>query len=266
MSSSESEQLSLPPTCPRKEGSINFPSLRNLYDFFTPRAKQISVCSIGLDYGGFEIDVIENTGCTVHIYDARWGAEQKYKTIERVTREHKTEDSDPDWVKPLADRWIPKNRLIFHKTLPYQYSGSINVLGELETYSEERLDILKLSYDEFNPFFLYNFINMGYRPGLIYIHWTSHPDESNESMLAAGHLQNTGYRLLAVDGKWFLYMYVNQNIYESVSWARTDVTNPMLEDYQKVVIQNLLVGAAGTTPPASASAPASKPKDSPSSE
>lgn len=242
----------LPHTSLRKEGSVNFPSLHNLYDFFTPRSKQISVVSVGLDYCGFEVDIIENTGCTVHIYDNRWGSEEKYKMVERITREHKAQDTDPTWAKGFADRWIPKNRMVFHKSLPFQYSGSLNVLGDLEVFREERLDVLKLSYDDFNTLFLYNFLNMGYRPGLIYINWSSHPDESNESMIAAGHLQNCGYQLLAAEGKWFLYMFMNQNIYESVSWARTDCMNPMLNDFKSSIIQNIL-GAASMTPPQSQS-------------
>ena len=47
-------------------------------------------------------------------------------------------------------------------------------------------------------------------------------------MLCAGHLQSCGYKLLNATNDYFLYAFNDQCIYESCSWARSDVDNPMV--------------------------------------
>ena len=59
-------------------------------------------------------------------------------------------------------------------------------------------------------------------------------------MICAGHIQTTGYRLIGQQDNWFLYIFIDDCMYESCSWARTDVNNPLFEEYKSFIITNLL--------------------------
>jgi hypothetical protein len=55
-------------------------------------------------------------------------------------------------------------------------------------------------------------------------------------MAAAGHIQTLGYRLLKTVGNNFLYIFMDECMYEICSWSRTDCTNPMFTEFQKQIL------------------------------
>ena len=126
----------------------------------------------------------------------------------------------------------------FSPTLPGAYSGSLDLSGvqtQVSAFNLEavpRVHMCKIDYDEYTTDFLYSFLNAGYRPGLLFIRWPQHPDESAKTMTAAGNLQTCGYRLMKAAGNYFLYIFVDECMYELCSWARVDTNNPMFAEFQ----------------------------------
>jgi hypothetical protein len=216
-----------------QEGPYQCPSLTNLYDFFAPRSSKLTIWSFGLGFGGIESNFIESTGSTVNVFDARPDAVQKNEQIQRVLTSHELEENDPTWLTPLADVWIPPNKLLFFTKLPWSHEGTLLVNGvqtpltKINVDEVPRVDICKIEYPGLTYALVYNILNAGYRPGLLYIRWDEHPDIGTNAMLCAGHLQNSGYGLAAeVDG-YFLYRFIDECVYEKCSWARNDCINPL---------------------------------------
>ncbi len=217
-----------------EEGNSQFPLLRSLYDFYSPRCKKIVIWSYGMGHLGVESQLVEGLGAHVYIFDSREGARERFDLCDTIVKSHKVNDESVPWQKNLAAKWILPNRLHFSDILPFTFSGKLdqNNLQAFDLSGTPQVDIVKVDYSSFTHTIIYSLLNAGYRPGLFLVHWEKHPDEFQDSMICAGHLQNTGYILLGVKENWFLYLYVDQNIYEACSWARTDVANPLLEEYK----------------------------------
>jgi hypothetical protein len=45
--------------------------------------------------------------------------------------------------------------------------------------------------------------------------------------MAAGHLQNTGYMLIAKEQTKYLYYYFDMDLYTTCSWENTNIANPL---------------------------------------
>jgi hypothetical protein len=226
----------LPPETVEKEGKLLFPSITSMYDFFSPRTKNITIWSVGFRFGGFEAHVAESTGAKIKIFDARPGVKENWQIFERVMNEHEIQEGDPEWAEPLTHQWILPDSTEFHSWLPWEFNGSLtigNTVTNTQEIKEERVDICKVDYDKFTVHFIYYILNKGYRPGLFYVHWPNHPDECPQAMICAGHLQNCGYRLLSSVKNYFLYMFMDENMYEICSWNDKSSTNPMFEEYRK---------------------------------
>jgi hypothetical protein len=56
------------------------------------------------------------------------------------------------------------------------------------------------------------------------------PDTHAPTSLAAGHLQNCGYQLVAKIDKKFFYYFIDQDMYMTCSWENTAVPNPMIKE------------------------------------
>jgi hypothetical protein len=243
---------SLPKCCVKKDGGVPFPSVVNLYDFFAPRTKDITAWSFGFRNGEFECDIAESTGAKLQIFDAREGHSQRYEIYNRIMNTHETDAADPEWAKDLTEYWILPDSTSFSSTLPGLYSGSLSLSGTLTQFSvfaAERVDLVKVDYGEHTGFLVSSLLQNGYRPGLLWVHWDKHPDESNITMAIAGNIQTLGYRLLKAEGNYFVYMFVDDCMYEICSWARTDCANPMFLEFKDQLFSGLLVGSASATAP-----------------
>lgn len=227
----------------QKDGTSSFPILRDLYQFFSPRSKSITVLSYGLGELGVETYLMSSTGCKITVHDARPNTKEKFDKYFSILKNHAADTTANEWEKELSQRWILSKNLSFSQEIPFTFSGSIDLSGnptQLQVFSYEHVDFCKIDYDTFNTSILYSILNAGYRPGLLLINWSKHPDQYNDSMLCAGHLQNTGYTLVSSEENWFLYMFNDQNLYETCSWARSDVANPLIEEIKSVTLTNLL--------------------------
>ncbi len=233
----------------QKENTVSYPILKDLYHFFSPRSKNITAISFGLGEMGIETHLISSTGCKINIFDSRPDKEGIFNKYFNILKTHSTEENSTEWEKELSQQWILVKNITFSKEIPFTYSGTIDISGvltQLQKFSYERIDLCKIDYDDFNTSIVNAILNAGYRPGILLIHWNKHPDHFTNTMLTAGHLQSSGYRLIGNEGKWFLYLFIDNCIYETCSWARTDVDNPMIEEIKSVTITNLLNTTSNT--------------------
>jgi len=223
-------------TCVRTDGDISFPSVSNLYSFFAPRSKNITIWSIGFNCGGVEADFMESCGAKVKIFDGRPDAKEKFDAFDTSLKTHKPDAKFP-WTEKLAKQWILPNLCSFSPVLPWSMTGQFTINGvemrteQVDLSGTPRIDIAKIHYPGLETHIIYTLLNEGYRPGLLFVNWTNHPDESVPAMLCAGHLQTTGYTLVKNIENYFLYMYTDSCYYETCSWARSDCDNPMFKEF-----------------------------------
>lgn len=228
-----------------KDGDIEMPVVNSLFDFFAPRTKNITVWSLGFRNGVFEANIAETTGATIQVFDCDEKSKENYQIFARVMNEHETQEGDPAWAQPLCNHWIIPDSTTFRSYLPSSFTGTLHsedINVTLQEVNPDRVDICKIDCGSYTTTYLYDFLNRGYRPGLLWVNWSAHPDESSQTMAAAGHVQTLGYRLLKSVGNYFVYMYVDQCMYEVCSWNTPEVVNPMLEEFKKYILEGLSIG------------------------
>lgn len=229
----------LPQVAIKNDGDREYPSMVNLYDFFSPRTDSITVWSIGFGKGGIEVDIAENTGVKIKVFDARPGAKDRFDIVNRITNTHEYQNTDPEWAKNLTKHWILPESLKFESKIPFRFSGTLDISGvHTETFrsEESKIDFLKIDYDYATASILRNMLEIGYRPGVILVVWPNNPDACAITMCEAGHLQMVGYRLLGHVGNTYLYMFMNNNMYEICSWSDTKSDNPVFPEYLEQMI------------------------------
>jgi hypothetical protein len=217
------------------DGPIAFPFLKTIYDFYSPRARQITAWSIGFSFGGFEANALEMVGCEITVFDPRPDAKDRFSIFRRISETHETEEADPKWAEALLDHWFSVKKVQLKDTLPFFTTGTLTMGGqilsttELDTDTVPRIDLLKIHMPDFECPILYAMLHAGYRPGLLWVHWSAHPDSDLQTSSAAGHLQNLGYTLLKADELCFLYYYNDNSLYDICSWAVEGIPNPMVD-------------------------------------
>lgn len=205
------------------------PFLKDLWSFFAAKGVKTSFVTINPEYS-FEVDleVCEGLGCPIQVFTNRDSVEKRWDVIAKTLKNRKIaeEDADKEWLKGIDKKWIlPKNIVVRSAKVEWTMLKDI-----LQDTSTSRIDIFKIeSNDESERMLLYSLIECGARPGLILVQYTCDPDSNVPAMLAAGHLQNTGYRLISNKDNWFLYMYNDLCLYDSCSWRDTNVNNPLVQ-------------------------------------
>jgi hypothetical protein len=223
-----------------KDGELEVPTIVSMYDFFSPRTKSITIWSVGFRSGGIEANIAESTGAHIHIYDCSDSAKGRWNIFNRLMTEHEIQEGDPVWAEELCNHWILPDSTTFHSSIPSNFNGLLQndkVNVTLKETKTDRVDICKVDYGEYTTDFVLNFLNQGYRPGLFWIHWPAHPDESSITMAATGHLQNLGYRLLKSTGNYFLYIFIDECMYEICSWNVSTVNNPMFMEFRNQLLE-----------------------------
>ena len=207
------------------DGKIPF--LQDIWGFFSKKGIKTQFYSFFCDKSfKLDLEVCESLGCPIRIYVTNDETVAKWETIKTVLKNRKIADEDKDklWLQGLVKKWIlPKNLLVKKQAIEWN-----TLKTEVETQSENRLDILKIEgSNDAEHMLLYSMLESGYRPGIVLVRYTEDPDANVPSMLVAGHLQMSGYKLAEVTDKWFLYLYTDVCLYESCSWRNTKTQNPV---------------------------------------
>ena len=223
---SKSQEPSLFRMIQTDDGPIPF--LQDIWDFFSKKGIKTQFYSYFSDKSfKLDLELCESLGCPIHIYQTNDEAVAKWETIKTTLKNRKIADEDKDkaWLQGLEKKWIlPKNILV--KKQPIEWT---TLRSEVESHPENRLDILKIEgNNDSEHMILYSMLESGYRPGIVLVRYTEDPDANVPSMLVAGHLQMSGYKLAEVSNNWFLYLYTDICLYESCSWRNTKTQNPVV--------------------------------------
>lgn len=208
------------------DGEIPF--LKDIWGFFSMKGVKTVFVSVNPNNSfRLDLEICENLGCPIRIYTDSEDIEQKWAIVSRTLKARKIDDADKDkqWLEGIQKKWIlPKNLLV--KRAPIEWS---TVFPEFKQSTEARVDILKIeAHDEKERMLLYSMLDNGFRPGILLVKYTVDPDANVPAMLAAGHLQMSGYRLLSTQNNWFLYLYTDVCYYDSCSWRDDANQNPLV--------------------------------------
>ena len=206
----------------------DIPFLKDIWGFFQQKGVKTVFVSVN-PKNSFRLDleVCENLGCPIRIFTDSTEIEEKWEVVVRTLKTRKIDDADKDkqWLDGIQKKWILPKNLIMKRT-PMNWSS---IFSEIKQSSEGRVDLLKIeAYNEEERMLLYSMLDNGFRPGILLVKYTVDPDANVPAMLAAGHLQMSGYRLLSANNNWFLYLYTDICYYDSCSWRDETNHNPLV--------------------------------------
>jgi hypothetical protein len=209
------------------DGEIPF--LRDIWGFYSMKGVKTIFVTVNPNSSfRLDLEVCENLGCPIRIFTDSDEIEQKWAVIAKTLKARKIDEVDKDkqWLEGVQKKWIlPKNLIVKRTDIDWN-----TIFPELKQSAEGRVDLLKIEcYDEKERMLLYSLLDSGFRPGILLVKYTVDPDANVPSMLVAGHLQMSGYRLLSSNNSWFLYLYTDICFYDSCSWRDDTVQNPLIK-------------------------------------
>lgn len=212
-----------------EDGDIPF--LKDVWGFFSSKGVKTIFISINSDKSfRLDLEICENLGCPIRMFTNEESIEEKWSIISKTLKARKIDevDKEKEWLEGIQKKWIlPKNLLVKRTSLDW---NTFRSELQIQNQGDNRMDILKIeSKSEEERILLYSMLDSGYRPGILLVKYTEDPDSSVPSMLIAGHLQMSGYRLIEAKDNWFCYLYTDICFYDSCSWRNTSVQNPLIK-------------------------------------
>jgi hypothetical protein len=215
-----------------------FPVFRNLWEFFAAKGNKTVFVSIGDSSSPMvELHLSETLGCKVHLFSDQTETQNKWNETKEILKTRKTSEATSEFAKQALKKWVlPQNILL--SSSPFTFSSAkssiVSICSNLSL--EERIDILKIDTTTASlAESLYAILHLGYRPGLVLIHWETSPDSTLETTLLAGHLQNIGYGLVTKSKNNYLYYFTDKNLYEMCSWETNEVANPLAAKFLELI-------------------------------
>jgi hypothetical protein len=220
------------------ENGETFPVFRNLWDFFSAKGNKTVFVSIGNSSSPLvELHFSETLGCKIHLFSEKTDVLNQWNETKEILKTRKTSETTSEFAKQALKKWVlPQNILL--SSSPFTFSSAKSTIASLcsSLNVEERIDILKIDASTaILAESLYGILHLGYRPGLVLIHWETSPDSSLETTLLAGHLQNLGYGLVTKSKNNYLYYFTDKNLYEICSWETNEVANPLAAKFLEMV-------------------------------
>lgn len=231
-----------------------WPMIDELWSFYSKKGIRTVFVQVGVSTNAaVELEISETLGCPVHIWDVREETTKVWDEVKLILKDRKRPESASPFTEGADKKWVlPKNVRLYTGipsfstgTLEVQskqyptvsFQSSVKQMVESMKLTEERIDIMRVCLGEgVERSVLYALIDSPYRPGLLLVQWTMPPDSNIQTTLCAGHLQNSGYTLLARQGNNFLYLFNNECVYETCSWETNEVINPMVAELVKSMI------------------------------
>lgn len=258
---SDASRVVVPPRPPQLH-ELSMKSLGGIFlvpesytDIFCKKGIRTSILSIGSsDTCLPELDLTEDLGCPIHIAPlSKRGQDEWLAAIEFVkTKVENSTHSHSEFLAGAKDKWILPTNLRLQDAISWWTEGTLlegSVKGvPVHQYVESictqslrlpvdatRLDFLKIDTVRDAPGLerglIAAILDAGFRPALICIHWSESPDEGLATAFAAGHLQNSGYRLISTaPDNAFTYYFTDSDLYQICSWINPKVANPMVAE------------------------------------
>lgn len=229
----------------------NWPILDNLWNFYEKKGIKTVFFSVGSSERAFaDLEIAETLGCPIHIFEVRENLIQGWNEVQQILKSRKSPDSPLPFSEKVDTKWVLPKNIRVQNVLPGSFNGTVEIASTsypVQTWEkciqnaistmnlqEQRIDILKICLGmgiERNM--LFSILDTGFRPGMILVDWTETPDTNLFTTLCAGHLQNSGYTLLAKMGNRFVYFYNDRCIYELCSWEQNNIDNPLVAEIVK---------------------------------
>lgn len=242
-----------------KDGAEPFPMLDRSWDIFSGKGIRTVFVSIGNSKSvAADLDITEGLGCPINYVPLNEAETAQWAEVASILKERKREETASPFSAGAESKWILPKNVRPQAALPWWGNGSVDLSGvPLKTVSVtefvtpicdtmkikdniRRIDILKLDTVAAAPGLekavLPALLNAGFRPAIILVNWSQRPDVELATTLAAGHLQNSGYRLMSMLGNKFLYYFTDDNMYELCSWELTTCQNPLLNEIARTAV------------------------------
>jgi hypothetical protein len=228
-----------------------------------------------------DLDLAEGIGCPVHVAPLSEKGRAEWAEIAAILKEKKREGSTAvhSFSEGAERKWILPKNIRVQEAVPSWEAGCARREGtEIVTTSVKvfadaickemklkddatRIDILKIDAKAEWPGLEKNLLpavlDAGYRPCLLLVNWSEAPDVELSTTLAAGHLQNSGYRLYGKEGTKFLYYFSDNDLYQLCSWEDDKAANPLVNE----LARQLRVTGPSVPPAPPAELPASDQKE-----
>ena len=249
----QDDKICLTTTCGVGSASP-FPTMDRMWDIFSGKGIRTVFVSVGASASCMpDLDIAESLGCPLNLVALSAAEQEKWAEVSAILKERKRpEDSKFPFSAGAEFKWILPKNVRLQPALPWWTTGSVSVgdfdvktqpVGELVDSicttmklkdAARRIDILKVDTVESAPglerAIIGAVLNAGFRPATVMVNWSERPDVNLAATLAAGHLQNSGYRLMGrIDNK-FVYYFMDSDVYQICSWEDINYTNPMVQE------------------------------------
>ena len=235
--------------------SAPFPMFDRAWEIFADKGIRTVFVSIGnSSSSAADLDLAEGIGCPLHIVPLTEKGRAEWAEIAAILKEKKREGDNA--THPFSEgaerKWILPKNIRVQEAVPSWEAGSarreaaeivtIPVKLFADTICKEmklkddatRIDILKIDakaeWPGLEKSIVAAVLDAGYRPCILLVNWSDAPDVDLSTTLAAGHLQNSGYRLYGKEGTKFLYYFSDNDLYQLCSWEDDKVANPLLNE------------------------------------
>lgn len=230
-----------------------FPMLDRSWDIFSAKGIRTVFLSIGNSKSvAADLDIAEGLGCPINHVALNQAEVAAWAEVSSILKERKREETAQPFSVGAETKWILPKNVRSQETLPWWSTGTVDLSGgsvKTQTVARfvesicttmkvkdnvVRIDVLKVDTVAAAPGLERGIIgavlNAGFRPAVVLVHWSESPNVGLATTVAAGNLQNCGYRLISkVDNK-FLYYFTDDDMYQLCSWEETSCQNPLMNE------------------------------------
>lgn len=236
-----------------KDSADPFPMLDRSWDIFSGKGIRTVFVSIGNSKSVIaDLEIAEGLGCPINYVPLNESESGAWSEVASILKDRKREESASAFSANAETKWILPKNVRSQAALPWWGNGTLDLSSNpinTQNISDflrsicttmkvkdniTRLDILKVDSVAAAPGLekavLGAVLNAGFRPAIILVHWSQRPDVDLSTTIAAGNLQNCGYRLMSKIGNKFLYYFTDDDMYQLCSWEETAYQNPLLHE------------------------------------
>lgn len=230
-----------------------FPILDRVWDIFSGKGIRTVFLTVGASKSALaDLEIAESLGCPLNIVTINDNEKGAWGEVFNILKDRKREATATPFSEGAETKWILPKNVRLQDAFPWWENGTMDISGStLRTQSigdfmgsiatamklkdnANRIDILKIDTKASSPGLerglLAAVLSAGYRPSVILVNWSKMPDVDLSTTLAAGHLQNSGYLLLAKIDSKFLYYFSDEDLYQICSWEGVVQNNPIVTE------------------------------------
>ena len=235
-----------------KGSAAPFPMVDRIWDIFSGKGIRTVFLTIGASASVLpDLEIAESLGCPLNIVSLDSAEQNQWAEVSTILKERKREGGSAFSVGAESKWILPKNVRV-QPALPWWTNGSIDLsqstvktqcvadlVSSISTTMKvkdnvSRIDILKVDTRGAAPGLergvLAAVLNAGFRPSIVLVNWSHMPDVDLATTVAAGHLQNAGYRLMDKLDNKFVYYFTDDDMYQICSWEVTSCQNPLVNE------------------------------------